>query len=761
MRIYKDTPFELTLMPWELEPPKTTVLLVVKATFELTDEVCTLASEQVPCLGEVPWDDGGSLRTEGDYALIKPEGEWYLTGTACAPAPATIVPVTVRVGELQKRLAVWGDRRWQRGLLGSRPSEPEPFTSMPLRWERSFGGPAFEANPVGRGIEAVETATGPALMLPNIEGPAHPIVSREARPAPAGMFAIPGTWPARAARTGTYDELWKRSRWPFLPKDFDFAFYNCAPADQRRQGFWRGDEVLELSGLSPTRPRIATRLPGLRARVFIEPASASNATLHSRRELLALGAPKLAEVPLVLDTIVLDTDAGHVMCQWRGLASVEDARLSSVGRIFVAHEALDAPLPVAHYEERLLAKLLEEADEDEDETARGELALAMPSSREEEPPSELESAIASFEAAMMTFLEALRALQPEVAPTVEHVRAKYTEAGLDAEALLPEPERPELPEDALHPSVLRLAAIVRKKLGRSFRDFDLSDMPFQRLDLSGVDFSESILTGASLAHANLEDACFDGAILARADLTGARADGASFRDADVSELRAAGALLRNTTFDGAGGSDVDLRDANLHSASLVGAELERCDLTNAGARAAMLDGADLAASILDGADFTGSSLNDASLEGARAHGTIFDRCKMADLRASDGADLTRAQLVMVDAPRAQLQGAILVDANLSGANLEDADLEGARGARVSLVRALLRRARLDRADLFHAQLMQADLFEASLEEAVLRYADARGAHLFSAHLWRARTDDALLEGAVLDRTVLERTVLGG
>lgn len=752
MRVYKDTTFELSLMPWELTPPKTTLLLVVKATFDLSDEVCAIASEQVPCLGEVSWDDGG-LRTESDYALIKPEAEWYLAGSACSATPATVVPVEVRVGALTKRLAVWGDRKWQRGVLGSRPTPPEPFTSMPLRWERSFGGTGVEANPAGRGIDGLETAAGPVFPLANIDDPEHPIVSRDARPAPIGMFPIPSTWRSRIARTGSYDARWKASRWPFLPEDFDFTFYNCAPVDQRKRGFWRGDELIELAGLHPTRARIRTRLPGLRARVFVERADEANAVLHTREELLALGTPRLTEVPLVLDTIVFDTDAGHALCQWRGLCDVANARLSDVGRIFVGHEAIDAMLPVSHYEARLLAKLLEEADEAEGEAEAPAVLSTAPAS-DEDVPNELEARVADVEAAMMTFLESLAVLRPDIMPTVEHVRAKYTEAGLDAATLLPDPEPAELPEDELPPSMLRLAAIIRRKLGQSFRDFDLSNAPFQKLDLSGVDFAGAILTGASLAQANIESSCFDGAILVRADITNARADGASFRDADVSELIAVRAALRNCVIDGAMGSDVVLRQANLYGASLVGAELERCDLTGAVLWSATLDGADLVDSKLDGADLTGSSLVDASLEGVHAHGAVFERCKMADLRASDGADFTRASFVLADAPRAQLQGANLAEASFAGASLEDADLEAARAPRANFVRASLRRARLDRADLFDARLMQADLFEATLEETVLQCADARGAHLFSAHLWRARTDDALLEGAVLERTVL-------
>src|SRR5690606_36392173 len=152
------------------------------------------------------------------------------------------------------------------------------------------GGPWVPENPVGRGTSPIQIDKVTIDPLPNIEDPARPLLSRDDRPAPAGMFPIPSTWRARISRTGTYDEHWKASRWPFFPKDFDFTFFNCAPPDTWKDGYWRGDEELELSGLHPTQARIRTGLPGLTARVFVEwttprPAGATPLELPSCAEL--------------------------------------------------------------------------------------------------------------------------------------------------------------------------------------------------------------------------------------------------------------------------------------------------------------------------------------------------------------------------------------------------------------------------------------------------------------------------------------------
>lgn len=768
MRVHKDTDFELSMMPWEVEPPRPALMVVVKATFAWGEDgaPCTIAAEQIPCLGEVPWDDGDppSLKTETDYAVLKPRGEWYLVGTAHAPGgrPATLVPVGARVGDMHKQLVVYGDRVWRRGVLGAKPSDPAPFTSMPLRWERSFGGPRNSSNPVGRGVAPVQTEQGPVDALPNIEDPRRPVLSRDDSPPPAGMFPIPSTWRARLSKTGTYDDAWKSSRWPFFPKDFQFSFFNAAPADQQREGYWRGDEEIELQGLHPERTRLQTRLPGLRARVFLEwatprPPDATPLEMLSRAELEALGPPRLQDVPLRLDTIVIDADAGHVLCSWRGLVDVADNQLSNVARIFVVHEPIGADEPLAHYERWLLRKLCEEADDllgdDADDLGAGDGDAALAGASIEAVAPELSSA--GFQRDLLAFLESLEPLAPDAAPPeVAQVRESYRELGLDPDPLLQEAEVPVTPEVVEPASLLRFEAIVRRRNGKSFAGLDLSDAPYRGLDLGGVDFTGAILTGANLADAILVEACFDEATLTRADLSRANARKATFRGADLSELRAPEARFDQAVLDDAAGTGAVLVGARFRGASFLRAELEACDLTRADMRDATLDGADLVGSFADEADFMNSSLVDTSLESVRARHATFERCKMADLRASDGADLTGAKLVLVDAPRAQLQGATLVDANLSGSNFEGADLSEARAERVNLVRAVLRGACLDRADLREAVLLSVDFFEASFQEADLTDADARGASFFSADLWRARTSGTRLDAAVMDRTLL-------
>lgn len=768
MRVHKVTPFEFSLMPWELEPPKTSLMLVVKATFDLVhDGVCSIAETQVPCLGEVPWEDGDppSLRTESDYAVFKPRGEWYLSGHAhvVGSRPTTVLSVEARVGAQRKRLTVWGDRTWKRGVLGAVPSEPEPFTRMPLRWERSFGGAQVPENPVGRGSDKRDDGA----MLPNLEDPARPVLSRDDRPSPVGLFAIPAAWRARSRLTGTYDDVWKASRWPYFPRDFRLEFFQAAPPDQRlERGYWDGDEVIELVGLHPQVHRLRTRLPGLHARAFIErvsrPPGSPRLDLLERAELEAMGRPRLKEVELRLDTIVIDSDAGQVLCTFRGLAEVSDSQLSDVERLFILHEPGAETHPIQHYEELLLREVLREAAEFELDADADDAAPELTDGAE--PQADAEAALPDAERAK--HLADLRAnlpvalagfQEPSGAPTPEEYRSRLQEAGVDADAILPPLEDVEPPPElAEAPSLLRLAAIIRRRLRKPFRELDLTAMPYRGLDLSGVDFTGAVLTDADLTRCKLVGSTFDGALLDRAKLIGADARESSFQGADLTEVDATQARFDRSNLDGAVGSHAVFTRATFFQCSMADVELEAAAMEVCDLREAKLDGADFTGANIEGAGFVSSSMLDTSLESVRAAGAVFDRCRMPDLRASDGADFTRARFILVDAPRAQFQGTALTEANFSGSNLEEADFSDAKLARSNFVRASAPKAKFDRADVREATLMSANLFEASFQEAKLSNADLRGAHVFSANLYRTEMHGTLFEGANVARTLRER-----
>ena len=103
--------------------------------------------------------------------------------------------------------------------------------------------------------------------------------------------------------------------------------------------------------------------------------------------------------------------------------------------------------------------------------------------------------------------------------------------------------------------------------------------------------------------------------------------------------------------------------------------------------------------------------------------------------------------------RANLEGAILFEANLEGVNLRNANLERANLIGAKLMRADLFEANLFEANLFNANLQGANLQIANLREATLERACLEKADLFGANLTGANLERANLEGADLIHTI--------
>jgi hypothetical protein len=182
-----------------------------------------------------------------------------LHGCAYAPngEPSREVRVSLAVGPIRKTLLVKGDRTWERGLLGPKPSNPQPFLKMPITYEGAFGGAVpknpsrqqvkfADENPVGTGLDSTEGAA-----VPNIEYPDSPLTSAAAGTRPAGFGPLSCAWMPRRQLAGTYDDAWQRERQPLVPVDFRDEYFYSAPADQLVPGYLRGGEQVELRNLTP------------------------------------------------------------------------------------------------------------------------------------------------------------------------------------------------------------------------------------------------------------------------------------------------------------------------------------------------------------------------------------------------------------------------------------------------------------------------------------------------------------------------------
>src|SRR5512132_3250781 len=121
-------------------------ICVAKGTFDIDERgEANLAEEQAPFVyADLHYGDPGttSIRYECDFAPVKPKVDIILNGQAMSPdaKPVSELLAGLKVGNIRKVIKVVGDRRWESGLSGLRASAPTPFLSIPLIYERAFGG---------------------------------------------------------------------------------------------------------------------------------------------------------------------------------------------------------------------------------------------------------------------------------------------------------------------------------------------------------------------------------------------------------------------------------------------------------------------------------------------------------------------------------------------------------------------------------------------------------------------------------------------
>jgi hypothetical protein len=335
---------ERTLLPGQSPAGEYILSVLVKRTFDIvSDGACTRAAEDEPLnAGEVFWDHpmNSSVRYESDFVPFKLGTDVVLNATAYAPGGAAVTACSVglQVDQRRKVLRVVGDRQ-VRYNGGAAPvfTDPVPFTSMPLRFERAYGGMdvysdarlpyPYPRNPLGRGFVVANTAAALAkLSLPNVEDPVAPIAPDtlclgeyaqwETRPLPAGYGWFPKTWLPRASLAGVLprdraiEQELRRAYAALVPaehreaylthgfRDMDFRFFNGASPGLAFP-YLAGGETILTANLTPA-GRLDFRLPSERPRIGIDIGEG------------------VQEPEVVLQTVMIRMDDGQVDLVWRG-----------------------------------------------------------------------------------------------------------------------------------------------------------------------------------------------------------------------------------------------------------------------------------------------------------------------------------------------------------------------------------------------------------------------------------------------------------
>lgn len=724
---------------------------VLHRTFE-SDGRCFFVPTVAVCFGfdapEVPVHEASMWKMVAaelgpeatpDEAMRKTRGEVLVTGRAFAPggSPAIGCAVRLQLGSVDKRLFVVGDRRWER----SGPTPSVPFTEMPVTWANAFGGEGFDENPAGKGIAPVEVDGVEVHPLPNVEDPRQLVVSPRDRPRPVGFGAVDINAPRRRKRAGTYDKRWLDERFPGLPADIDWLFFNTAPEDQWIEGYFAGGEAFVVEGMHPTRPRLEGRLPRLRPRCFHTRAGDADKTLF--------------EVQLELDTVHLFPGAARGIVFYRGVVEVAEDDAADIGELLVGCDAEGQGRPVSHYREVFLKRL--------DKKMGGLYALRdadllppLPQGVEPMGTSEL------GDLAELAKLEGLIAqnFRRRSEEELERMRELCRENKVDPDEHLPKELPPAKPEvidlENLDEHVAKQKAEADKARAEAEEQKEEMVARARRLCAErGVDFDElqakareeaggppkfraadqldqlrqmkQLSENAGVPMPAVEAALADPKLYERLLATERQLLDAYQRTAhELSPARRLGedeSLRLRVVVQAARDGGESLAGRDLTGADLAGVNLGGADLRGALLEAADLAGADLTGAVLEGAVLVRADLTEARLAGARLAGANLGEAKLHKTDLT-GADLSRAVLL-----RAELFGAVLDGASLQDALLLDAVVRGGRFARVRASKLLLNKLDLSGVTFEGADLPQCMLIEARVDRADFSRANLPGACL--------------------------------
>ncbi|HSN17381.1 MAG TPA: DUF2169 domain-containing protein [Gammaproteobacteria bacterium] len=768
-----------------------------------------------------------SLGRDGmlDAAMPKSRGEFLVSGSFHAPG-GTPVPagfVRVRLGKLDKRINVYGDRHWKRAAgVSLGVSDPEPFTVMPLDFAHAFGGKDHKPNPVGRGIDAVEADGESRVLLPNLELPGALIGSPSDRPVAAGYGALDPMWPQRFGRVGTYDQKWLKERAPGLADDLKWEYFNVTAEDQWLEGYWRGDEEFELSNLHPSLPVIQGRLPGLTARAFV---------VHGHGE-----GGRLEELPMRLETVHFFPAEEGGICIWRGDTRIGTDDGSDVAQIMLAYERnADPRRSLEHYQAALqrrldketrAALLLDERDlipegdksglaevidrtlEDSGyagllaQNQKGRLQLEKDKTKARLAALGVDAGPAlaalpepeqqSFDISKLDVLkliaEARKQGEAARAMAKQKIEEASKRAGLDPEKVMKEmASAASLPRFSAAAQLARVQTLLQNSsdpkllLQKTTGITDIGELE-SRLQAAEEAFRKGYAMGAhNLAKVLPQDrkaglAALKEQVLhrlqrreslARMDLAGIDLKGADLRGADLSE-----AYLEFADLSGADLSGAKLQGAIAAHVNFSGAKLDRADLSRANlGRCSFVDAKG------EAVDFSNSALSESNFERATFTGSRFAAGLMMQVNFSgadlSGADMQTPLLMDCHLDGVRLKGATVRRAMVLGGSATGLDLSGARGESLLFVDVDLDGLKMSGAELAKLRLVgektrarHADFGGAKLPGSNLRCIDLEGANferclLDGADLSEAKLKQARFQGARARQAHFMKTDLEG
>lgn len=197
MKLDNDTPYAARMFRGEPEPDIMLGTVLVQVAYRVGDrgEMMFCPAEDAVIREEAEVAPLGILPS--DQVPYRSGVDVFVHGQAYAPRgrPTEAMVVGMKLGSFSHELLVVGDRTWEQDGVASRP---KPFTTMPLVYERAYGGlahyreaqVAFPDNPEGRGY-VCEAVAAAGTALPNVEDPNARIKSWRDQPTPRGWAPLP------------------------------------------------------------------------------------------------------------------------------------------------------------------------------------------------------------------------------------------------------------------------------------------------------------------------------------------------------------------------------------------------------------------------------------------------------------------------------------------------------------------------------------------------------------------------------------------
>jgi hypothetical protein len=334
---------EKIVLPGQTPEGEHILAVLVKRSYRIVPEgQCVCAEKDFKIIpGDEHYGDpmNTTVKYETDFVPYKLATDVVFIGSAYAPqgkaTPAFIA--TLMIGDNRKDIAVIGDRVCQyRRLGGPVFTDPEPFTTMEIRYERAYGGVdivsdpalpcAYPRNHLGRGFvvgkskQALDT-----LPLPNIEDPKNLLTPEtlsvghfkdwEKQPIPQGLGWVSKHWRPRAEFAGVLPADKETER------ELRQAYAEAVPADQRDLyeqtnlpemdfrffnggspglicPFLKGDESIQLTGLDP-QGELHCRLPGEKMHIGLDIGSG------------------MQEAEVVIHTVTIRQEEKEIDLVWR------------------------------------------------------------------------------------------------------------------------------------------------------------------------------------------------------------------------------------------------------------------------------------------------------------------------------------------------------------------------------------------------------------------------------------------------------------